>query len=358
MTSIRASARAYEAWLRAQLGEDLVEADLLEKHRRMRQGTFPFLRATYWRWAETILEIRPEIAEAPRVLSIGDTHLENFGTWRDAEGRLIWGANDFDEAAIMPWPLDLLRLAASALLAGGPGTTAEAVAAVLLEGYAKGLAHPQPVVMERDHAWLREAVLLPEAKRATFWAKMEGLEPGRVRRRYRNVLRAAMPDPDLALSFAPRRAGTGSLGRPRFVAQGAWRGGPILREAKALLISSWARRHARRGSPIRAAEIAGGRHRAPDPHYRVVDDILVRRLSPNSRKIEVEDAADAALLLSHRMLALMGQEVAACHADDRRRLPALEEDLRRRDAAWLAAAAAAAAAQVTEDQKEFARLGR
>ena len=24
--------------------------------------------------------------------------MENFGTWRDAEGRLIWGINDFDEA--------------------------------------------------------------------------------------------------------------------------------------------------------------------------------------------------------------------------------------------------------------------
>ena len=31
-------------------------------------------------------------------LSVGDLHVENFGTWRDSEGRLIWGINDFDEA--------------------------------------------------------------------------------------------------------------------------------------------------------------------------------------------------------------------------------------------------------------------
>jgi hypothetical protein len=26
----------------------------------------------------------------PRVLGVGDIHLENFGTWRDAEGRMVW----------------------------------------------------------------------------------------------------------------------------------------------------------------------------------------------------------------------------------------------------------------------------
>ncbi|MBR0663867.1 DUF2252 domain-containing protein [Roseomonas hellenica] len=359
MTSIRASARAYENWMRTQLGEDLVEADLEEKHRKMRKGAFPFLRATYWRWAETILEIRPEIAEAPRVLSIGDTHLENFGTWRDIEGRLIWGANDFDDAAIMPWPLDILRLAVSALLARGDGApTADAICAALRDGYAEGLAHPAPVVLERDHAWLREAVVLPEAKRAKFWSDLEALEPQRARRRYRNALRAAMPDPDMVLTIAPRQAGTGSLGRPRFVAHGTWLGGPAVREAKALLLSAWSRCHARRGTAIRTGEIAAGRHRATDPQYRVLDDILVRRLSPNSRKIEVKDEVDLKLLLSREMLALMGREIAACHADDRRRLPGLEEDLRNRDAAWLREAAEAVAEQVAGEHKEFARHGR
>ena len=51
------------------------------------------------------------------VLAVGDIHLENFGTWRDADGRLVWGVNDFDEAAEMPYVLDLIRLATSALVA-------------------------------------------------------------------------------------------------------------------------------------------------------------------------------------------------------------------------------------------------
>ena len=35
------------------------------------------------------------------------------GTWRDTEGRLIWGVNDFDEVARMPYAVDLVRLVTS-----------------------------------------------------------------------------------------------------------------------------------------------------------------------------------------------------------------------------------------------------
>ena len=63
----------------------------------------------------TILNVCPDLANAPSVLAVGDIHLENFGTWRDAEGRLVWGVNDYDEAAEMPYILDLVRLAVSAL---------------------------------------------------------------------------------------------------------------------------------------------------------------------------------------------------------------------------------------------------
>ena len=50
-------------------------------------------------------------------LAIGDLHVENFGTWRDKEGRLIWGVDDFDEAYSLPYTHDLVRLAASAEIA-------------------------------------------------------------------------------------------------------------------------------------------------------------------------------------------------------------------------------------------------
>ena len=110
------STQSYEDWLRELLGKEIVEKDLDTKHEKMVDGPFPFLRATYWRWAETILQVCPELANAPSVLAVGDIHLENFGTWRDEDGRLVWGVNDFDEAAEMPYVLDLVRLATSAVL--------------------------------------------------------------------------------------------------------------------------------------------------------------------------------------------------------------------------------------------------
>jgi hypothetical protein len=95
MQDIHASTRAYEAWLKERLGREFVQADLDRKHEKMREGPFPFLRGTFWRFAETVLTTCPNLADAPELLAIGDTHLENFGTWRDAEGRLVWGVNDF-----------------------------------------------------------------------------------------------------------------------------------------------------------------------------------------------------------------------------------------------------------------------
>src|ERR1700704_2230121 len=95
--SFCAANRAYEAWLKAQC--DVVESDLRYKHKRMRKSPFIFLRATFFRWAQQIERVCPDLTTAPRVLSVGDIHIENFGTWRDREGRLVWGINDFDEAA-------------------------------------------------------------------------------------------------------------------------------------------------------------------------------------------------------------------------------------------------------------------
>ena len=171
------SAKAYETWLRAQLGDDLVAGDLRTKHLRMAEATFPFLRATYWRWAETILDICPEFKGAPSVLGVGDLHLENFGTWRDVDGRLVWGVNDFDEAAEMPYPLDLVRLAASALLGCPHVGTARSIANNMLRGYQRGLENPRPITLDLDYAWLRDLVVVPNPERVHFWAKMEALKP-------------------------------------------------------------------------------------------------------------------------------------------------------------------------------------
>src|SRR5688572_27435851 len=84
-------------------------------------GGFKFLRGTYYWWAAAWERGGPDVTDAPRVLGVGDLHVENFGTWRDAEGRLVWGVNDFDEAAELPYTNDLIRLAVSLRFARAAG---------------------------------------------------------------------------------------------------------------------------------------------------------------------------------------------------------------------------------------------
>jgi hypothetical protein len=370
------STQSYEAFLRSELGDEVVEEGLREKRREMREGAFPFLRATYWRWAETITAIAPDLLEAPTVLAIGDIHLENFGTWRDADGRLVWGVNDYDEAAEMPYTLDLLRLATSGLLASPKDDAHEAehVAEALLRGYAQGLKEPGPAVLDRKLAWLRQTVMVPESHRVEFWEKLKKKQKKFLDRpesdrprlwwRYEAALRSALPAGAGEPEMWYRSAGLGSLGRPRWVAQAKWCGDWVLREAKAIVPSAWTRVHGTRGRAIRCMEIAAGRYRAPDPWYRLTDGVAVRRLSPNNRKIgtdkpvsDGEDGLEETLgrdvLLSEQMLRAMGRELAAIHLGIGDLSDSIRQDLARRQHGWLAAAAIHAAAAVLTEHRAF-----
>jgi len=93
--------RRYERWLATVTTVD--QRALRHKHEAMRNGPFPFLRATFHRWAQQWPQLCADLADAPVVLSIGDLHVDNFRTWRDGEDRLVWGANDFDEAHPLPF---------------------------------------------------------------------------------------------------------------------------------------------------------------------------------------------------------------------------------------------------------------
>ena len=109
------STSAYEAWLSQQL--EIVPDDLAAKHKTMREACFPLLSRDLLPLGAVIPRGLRRMREAPQVLAVGDLHVENFGTWRDIEGRLVWGINDFDEASRMPYTIDLVRLAASAHIA-------------------------------------------------------------------------------------------------------------------------------------------------------------------------------------------------------------------------------------------------
>jgi hypothetical protein len=352
----------YEKWLSDKLGGDMVEDDLARKRKKMSDSPFGFLRATYWRWAETIFEVCPDLAEAPSVLAVGDIHLENFGTWRDIEGRIVWGVNDFDEAAEMPYVLDLVRLATSAVLADSPQCPPlESVCSHIIEGYESGIEAPDAFVLDRQHMWMRTKFVVSEAQRAEFWRKLgQKQEEAKAKKKaatppkpFVKALAAALPESDIGLTYWPRTAGTGSLGRPRWIGFAMWRGAPLLREAKALVPSGWTRANGDASQRIRLNDIAQGKYRSPDPRYKAAGNVLVRRLSPNNRKLEIGDRIDASILLHPDMLWAMGRDLAAVHIGVRDRRDAIQADFGKRKKRWIRANVEAAAEFVRTEQQDW-----
>jgi Uncharacterized protein conserved in bacteria (DUF2252) len=352
------STHAFETWLKEQLKDEFVRKDLDKKHAKMCEDPFPFLRATYYRWAETILTECPELAQAPSVVAVGDIHLENFGTWRDDEGRLIWGVNDFDEAAEMPYALDLVRLGVSAVLGCPHIRSTRSICDNILTGYRRGLRDPHPIVLDEQYAWLRKLTVASNKERADFWREMEKDTKKRKKGKeppigYVKTLAAAMPEPKLKMELGPRSAGLGSRGRPRWIAMAEWRGGRIVREAKAVLPSAWTLVNGRKAQPLYGGTIATARYRAPDPWYALVGKIVVRRLSPNNRKLEAEN--HALELIDSRMLRLMGRDLAAVHLGLGDHGDAVRNDFKKRNRGWLHSAVERMAKFVLAEQKQWRR---
>src|ERR1700679_1014146 len=109
--NIREATASYELWI--ERCTTVISSDLRSKHEQMKESPFLFLRGTFYRWAQMWPSVCAELCDAPKVLAVGDMHVNSFGTWRDAEGRLCWGVDDFDEAYPLAYTNDLVRLAAS-----------------------------------------------------------------------------------------------------------------------------------------------------------------------------------------------------------------------------------------------------
>jgi uncharacterized protein (DUF2252 family) len=71
-----------------------------------------------------------------RVWIHGDLHAENFGTYMNSEGVLVFNVNDFDEAYVGPFTWDLKRFAASIALIGYTKALSDGVIGDLVGGYA------------------------------------------------------------------------------------------------------------------------------------------------------------------------------------------------------------------------------
>ncbi len=176
MNIFRATAD-FEHWLAGQL--PIIRQDLALKHQHMAEAAFPFFRATFYRWLQLWPELCGHLAKAPAVLGVGDLHIENFGTWRDEEGRLIWGVNDLDEAWPAPYTLDLVRLTTSVYVAVEEEhlNLAKRVAAEAVEeGYRDALAAGgKAFILAEDHRWLRLLALGKLRDPVQFWNKLEHL---------------------------------------------------------------------------------------------------------------------------------------------------------------------------------------
>jgi hypothetical protein len=358
-TDIRDATAAYEKWLGARV--PLIAPDLARKHDAMRRDRFSFMRATYYRWAQLWPDACEHEAGAPRVLAVGDLHVDNFGTWRDAEGRLVWGVNDLDEAWRLPFTNDLIRLAVSARIAveeHALALDADAAIDTILEGYREGLAAPPtPFVLAEAHPTLHRMATARLKDPEQFWDKLRASRfvTSPVPAAALVALRRAMPDRESPKRLQHRIAGLGSLGRPRYVAVMEWHGGLIAREAKPIVASAAAWAAGKRASvPPLYGKLLATAVRCPDPFVFPSGRWLVRRLAPDCSRIDLEALPrerDEA-----RLMHAMGRETANIHLGsiDAKKLAA---DLRKRPKRWLGKAVDRMTGALERDWKEW-RKGR
>ncbi|HEY3927850.1 MAG TPA: DUF2252 family protein [Candidatus Koribacter sp.] len=350
--------RAYEKWLAQQT--DVIVADLRRKHAFMAQAVFPFFRATFYRWLQVWPETDKEISRAPKVLGVGDLHVENFGTWRDAEGRLAWGVNDFDEAWMFPYTIDLARLATSVLLAKDAEhlqERAKSVTDALLQGYRDGMNDGgKPFVLAEGQDWLRAIASQQLKDPNAYWEKMTGWPEVK-----KNDL------PDLALSrmkdmlpphcdepfYVARQAGLGSRGHQRFVAIAHYKGGWVAREAKALVPSAAAWIAGTNREKIYYNHVLQQAVRDHDPYFHVHEKWLVRRLAPDCTKIPITELPTRQD--EHTLLYCMGFEVANVHLGTKGARKAMLNDLAKRKGRWLYENARAMRKVIRRDYLDWAK---
>jgi hypothetical protein len=339
----------YELWL-ARVTR-IIEADLGFKHQRMSADIFSFMRATFYRWVELWSEFCLDLAKAPVVLAVGDLHIENFGTWRDQEGRLVWGVNDFDDAFPLPYTNDLVRLAVSAHLAISadhlairPADACDAI----LKGYVKGLKERGcPFILAERHEWLRSTVMSELRDPTRFWERLNALPTIKsgVPAKAKKALAAALPIEKYRVVH--RLAGLGSLGRQRFVAIGEWEGGLIAREAKALLPSACVWAGEKKDNRPRYEKIVKQAIRCPDPFLQLRKGFVVRRLAPDCSRVELTMLPKGRD--EYKLLESMGRETANVHLGSQRTIEEVKRDINRRTKGWLHDAAKKMVQATTED---------
>jgi len=353
-TNILEATASFEAWLAVQL--PIIRQDISLKHLHMAEAAFPFFRATFYRWLQLWPKVCDDLAQAPSVLAVGDLHIENFGTWRDSEGRLIWGVNDLDEAWPCSYTMDLVRLTTSvylAILGEHLCIPRREAAEAIEEGYHDALAAGgKPFVLAEEHQWLRLLALSKLRDPVRFWDKLTHLPPFTAKppKEVLQLLEESLPSGS-KYQLKKRVAGLGSLGHPRILALSSLCCGFIAREAKAIRPSAWAWVKGAATAEIHGPKLAERSARVPDPFVRFHHRWLVRRLAPDCSRIELpslpRERQEARLLYS------MGWETANMHFGSPQAISAVKKDLARRKGRWLHKAAKAMCKATLKDWQDW-----
>ena len=119
---------------------DLMEADpqaFRRKFRKMAAEPFAFYRGSAPLFYADVAALDDPYADerTSRIWIQGDLHAENFGTYLDGEGYLIFDVNDFDEAYLGHFTWDVQRFAASIALMGWTKALPDEAIRGLIETY-------------------------------------------------------------------------------------------------------------------------------------------------------------------------------------------------------------------------------
>jgi uncharacterized protein (DUF2252 family) len=169
---------------------DLIESDpraLRRKFRKMAQDPFSFYRGSACLFYADVAHGDDPYADerTSRVWIHGDLHAENYGTYINAAGELVFDVNDFDEAYLGHFAWDTKRMAASLALLGFVKALSDGTIAEMIETYGRSYTEQVRAFDEREddeefrltlentQGALHDVLL--EARLKTRWQMLESL---------------------------------------------------------------------------------------------------------------------------------------------------------------------------------------
>jgi len=127
----------------------------LRKYAAMRQTPFAFMRGTCQLFYSSLPQLAT-LSGAPPAWLCGDLHVENFGTYKGDNRLTYFDVTDFDESALGPVTLDLVRFLASIRIGADEwGVSADDVESLVqrsLTAYSTELSLGKPSWIERESA--------------------------------------------------------------------------------------------------------------------------------------------------------------------------------------------------------------